>query len=56
MNADFAIKSLNLVDRSIWATLNVGLALHEAGVLAWRLKLRYAGSCCTQHPTPELPT
>lgn len=43
-NDAFALKGLDTVDRTVWATLLVGLSLHEAGLIAWELKLRYMGS------------
>ena len=44
VNAQFAIQNLNLVDRTVWALLNVGVALHEVAIFSWRLKLQYMGA------------
>jgi hypothetical protein len=43
-NANFALKQLDPLDRTVWATLQVGLSLHEAGLMSWELKLQHMGA------------
>lgn len=37
----FDIGSDTALDKAVWATLNVGLALHEAALLTWQVKEKY---------------
>lgn len=43
-NANFTLKQLDPLDRTVWATLLVGMSLHEAGFLAWEQKARHMGA------------